>query len=349
MGAVYEASDCRLHHIVAVKQMTVSESDADSSFEREARLLAGLRHPGLPVVTDYFTGTDGRFLVMQYIEGEDLARVLREEGRCPVGQVVTWALAVLDALVYLHGHAPPIVHRDLKPANLKRTPRGELILLDFGLAKGQLDSDETVPLGERSLFGFTLQYAPPEQIEGSRTDARSDLFALGATLYHLVAGVPAPSALERLASVRQGHGDPLTGASDAHLPKEEPLRSTITRAMALDPADRFASAADMRAALLRDERGIGTAPSRKLATTTRRVDAAMPSQTEVGRQTDVIVQVRFADSPLLGLEDWPSRRRPAHLEQSSESVQLTYPRDPDSGYSPTGSSAGADCHGGLQD
>ena len=107
---------------------------------------------------------------------------------------MAWALALLDALETLHSHVPPIVHRDIKPSELKRTPRGELVLLDFGLAKGQADSHDTSVQDDKSVFGFTPNYSPLEQLDGRVTTPRSDIYALGATLYHLATGVSPPAA-----------------------------------------------------------------------------------------------------------------------------------------------------------
>ena len=138
MGAVYEAIDSRLQNTVAVKECRLPGVDADRAFEREAKLLAALRHPALPVVIDYFVEGKAQFLVMQFIEGDDLGKLLdHRRSRFPPAEVVVWARTVLDALSYLHDQEPPVVHRDIKPANLKRTPRGEIVLLDFGLAKGR--------------------------------------------------------------------------------------------------------------------------------------------------------------------------------------------------------------------
>lgn len=137
MGTVYEAIDLRLRNVVAVKQMTAAGFEADQAFEREAALLASLRHACLPVVIDYFIDQMGRFFVMQYIDGEDLSeRLSRQQGPCSVQDVRSWALTLLTTLDYLHSHVPPVVHRDIKPSNLRVTARGELVLLDFGLAKG---------------------------------------------------------------------------------------------------------------------------------------------------------------------------------------------------------------------
>jgi hypothetical protein len=334
MGAVYEAVDARLQNAVALKQMIVEGTEADHAFEQEATLLAALRHPALPVVIDYFGDADGQFLVMQYIEGEDLARALeRIGGPCDPDEVRAWACAVLDALRYLHDHQPPIVHRDIKPANLKRTPAGEIVLLDFGLAKGARGAS-TQASQDRSLYGFTLRYAPPEQIEWSGTDARSDLYALGATLFHLLTGVQPPTSLERATALLAGRADPLKAPRTLNPQVDETFSHVIVRAMALAPADRYASATDMRAALERPRAAGGIRRSqapRARVRAPRRVDAAMPSQAEVGRQTDLLVQVRFAGSPVLGLEDWPTRRRPPRIEQASEPLQVVHPTDPETG------------------
>ena len=187
MGAVYEAIDLRLRNTVAVKEMTAKGPDARQAFEREATLLAALRHQALPVVIDYFVEGASCFLVMQYIEGEDLAARVRREGPCSEADVRRWGTAILTALAYLHDLDSPVVHRDIKPSNIKLTPRGDVVLLDFGLAKGQPDAVTRLVGVPRSLYGFTPSYAPPEQVQDQGTDARSDLYALGATLYHLLA------------------------------------------------------------------------------------------------------------------------------------------------------------------
>ena len=322
MGAVYEAVDTRLRNTVAVKQLEIAGAAADRAFEREAQLLAGLRHPVLPVVIDYFSAASDAFLVMQYIEGENLEDHLKRQSRpCSHDEVLAWANVLLDGLAYLHSRTPSIIHRDIKPANVKRTPTGDIVLLDFGLAKGRLDSDPTVS-PDSGLYGFTLQYAPPEQIDGHPTDVRSDLFALGATLYHLATGTPPPSALQRSMAVRNGARDPLVAADEIYPPVGPELSAALTRALQLDPADRFGSAAEMRAAL--SALGAPAVPRAEPTTAERRVDAALPTHVEVGRQTDLIVQVRFADSPLLGIEDWPTARRPERVEQQSEPLHVRH-------------------------
>jgi serine/threonine protein kinase len=138
MGTVYEAIDQRLDTTVALKETFFADERLRKQFEREARLLARLHHPALPRVSDHFSEGEGQFLVMQFIPGDDLSEMMvRRQGPFPAEQVLTWADQLLDALDYLHTQDPQIVHRDIKPQNLKLTSRGQIILLDFGLAKGQ--------------------------------------------------------------------------------------------------------------------------------------------------------------------------------------------------------------------
>jgi serine/threonine protein kinase len=332
MGAVYEAVDTRLHNTVAVKLMTLTGAEANRAFEREATLLAALRHPALPVVIDYFVEDERQFLVMQYIEGEDLAHALqRMGGPFAAGELLRCALALAGALAYLHRRDPPIVHRDLKPANVNRTPAGEYVLLDFGLAKGR-QPDMTVPADERSVYGFTPTYAPPEQIQGLATDPRSDIFAFGATLFHLAAAAPPPTAVERLNRIAGGGPDPLAYRLLAIRGLDVRMQGVIARALALEPGNRFQSVVDIIDALGGESaRRPSPLPAPEIAPDKRRVDAALPSRAEVGRPIDLVVQVRFVDSPSLGIEDWPSRRRPDRIEQASEALDVSYPTDPATG------------------
>jgi serine/threonine protein kinase len=182
MGAVYLATDQTFGSTVAIKQTLCEGADLERAFHREARLLNTLRHAALPVVIDYFSEPRGQFLVMQYIPGDDFGALLEQRGGpFPVADVVRWAEQLLDALQYLHEHDPQIVHRDIKPRNIKLTPRGEVILLDFGLSKST-PMESRVAGTSVSVLGYTPHYAPFEQIQGQGTDPRSDLFALAATL-----------------------------------------------------------------------------------------------------------------------------------------------------------------------
>jgi len=249
MGAVYVATDRRFGSTVALKETFFDDPALRKAFEREARLLNRLRHPALPRVSDHFEEAEGQFLVMEYIAGEDLSQMLKGRGGAgfPARQVLAWADQLLDALDYLHTQEPPVIHRDIKPQNLKLTARDQVVLLDFGLAKGAPLQTRVTQTG--SLFGYSFNYAPIEQMQGTGTDPRSDLYSLGATLYHLLTGATPPDALTRATVVLDGEPDPLRPASEtaAHVPAE--VSEVLSRAMALSAARRFNSAEEMRAAL----------------------------------------------------------------------------------------------------
>ena len=249
MGAVYEAIDQRLDTTVALKETLFSDERLRKQFEREARLLARLHHPALPRVSDHFSEGDGQFLVMQFIPGDDLSEMMtRKRAPFPEDQVLTWADQLLDALDYLHTQDPQIVHRDIKPQNLKLTSRGQIILLDFGLAKGQAGEISRVTTSA-SIFGYTPNYAPLEQIQALGTDSRSDLYSLGATLYHLITGVKPPDALTRAAALVNGQPDPLAPPSEANPALAPELDQVLAKAMAQGREQRYATASDMRKAL----------------------------------------------------------------------------------------------------
>jgi serine/threonine protein kinase len=245
MGAVYLAVDQRFDSHVAIKETFYKHDELGEAFEREARLLNSLLHPVLPHVSDYFTENNGHFLVMQYIEGEDLFEILRRDGAFPVTDVLRWLDNLLDALDYLHSHEPPVIHRDIKPQNLKITPRGDIILLDFGLAK--LSSADTT--GVKSVFGYSRKYSPLEQIQGTGTDARSDIFSLGATMYHLLTGKPPVDVLARAAAIVAGNPDPLRLANELNDEIPPPVAEVLRTSLALNAAGRFVSAKAMRAAV----------------------------------------------------------------------------------------------------
>ena len=249
MGAVYEAVDLRLDNTVAVKQTLTADEDLWKQFEREAKLLARLNHPALPRVSDYFTEGNRAFCVMQFIEGADLAEIItKQPGPFPRNQVVAWADQLLDALVYLHSRDRQVIHRDIKPHNLKLNPNGQIALLDFGLAKSQ-SADSSISIS--SVFGYTPRYAPLEQIQDLGTSPRSDIYALGATLYHLLTGVRPPDALTRAAALVNSKPNPLVPANEINSVVGPELAAILNRAMAQNPDERYASAADFREALRR--------------------------------------------------------------------------------------------------
>ena len=250
MGAVYEAIDQRLGITVALKETLSTEPSMRKQFEHEARLLASLQHPALPRVTDHFVEGNRAFLVMQFIAGIDLARIIAQQpGPFPRDQVIAWADQLLDALIYLHSHDRQVIHRDIKPHNLKLAASGQIALLDFGLAKAK--PSETSVTASRGFFGYTRQYAPLEQIEDRRTDPRSDIYALGATLYHLLTGIKPPDALERASAVINSEPDPLQPANKIHAAVGPQVAGILSKAMALRPEERYANATDFREALRR--------------------------------------------------------------------------------------------------
>lgn len=253
MGTVYEALDERLDTTVALKETVFTEERLRKQFEREARLLARLHHPALPRVSDHFSEGEGQFLVMQFIPGDDLSEMMaRKNGPFSPDQVLTWTDQLLDALDYLHTQEPQIVHRDIKPQNLKLTSRGQIILLDFGLAKGQAGDISRVTTSA-SIFGYTPNYAPLEQIQGLGTDSRSDLYSLAATVYHLLTATKPPDALTRAAALVNSQADPLVAATQLNPVVASEVSNVLQQAMSQSKEQRFATAAEMRRALQRTE------------------------------------------------------------------------------------------------
>ncbi|HEY5839091.1 MAG TPA: serine/threonine-protein kinase [Pyrinomonadaceae bacterium] len=251
MGAVYEAIDLRLGHTVALKQTLTSDPQMWKQFEREARLMAGLNHFVLPRVSDYFTEGNRAFLVMQFVEGADLAEMIAQQpGPFPRNAVVAWADQLLDALIYLHAHERQIIHRDIKPHNLKITPEGHIVLLDFGLAKSQSHNSDS-GISCTSVYGYTPRYAPLEQIQDLGTSPQSDIYALGATLYHLLTGIKPPDALARAAALVSARPNPLKPANEVNSVVGPELAGILDCAMAQNPDERYASAGEFREALRR--------------------------------------------------------------------------------------------------
>jgi len=252
MGTVYEAKDQRLNCVVALKETLAGNSEEGRrAFEREASLLGNLRHPALPKVMDYFSEGDSDFLVMEFIPGDDLAALLdSHRGPFPQTQVLRWADSLLKVLEYLHGQEPPILHRDIKPSNLKLTKQDEMFLLDFGLAKGTAGGMATAA-ASRSVYGYTPVYASLEQILGQGTDPRSDLYAVGATLYHLLSGVPPVDAPTRFNAIEDERPDPLTPIEMLNSNALASVTAVIHRALAVNRRNRPTNAAEMRQAVQR--------------------------------------------------------------------------------------------------
>jgi serine/threonine protein kinase len=209
MGCVYQAEDMRLDgRLCAVKEVQPdpaadeeAQRQAHQQFHREASILARLDHPCLPKVSDFFSEAGRDFLVMDFVPGHDLKEIMdasRREGlQLPEERVLEWADQLCAALAYLHRQDPPVLHRDIKPGNIKLTPGGLLKLVDFGLVK-LLAADETRTITVLQGRGTAL-YTPLEQYGGEtgHTDARSDIYSLGATLYHLLTNEPPVEAKQR--------------------------------------------------------------------------------------------------------------------------------------------------------
>ena len=268
MGAVYVATDERFGSVVAIKETLCMDDSFRKAIEREARLLNSLRHLALPRVTDHFEENDSQYLVMEFIPGEDLGHLLEDtQEPFPVDQVVMWADQLLDALDFLHNQEIPVIHRDIKPQNLKTTLEGQIILLDFGLAKGN-PTDAGRHTAAKSIFGYSRNYASLEQIQGTGTDPRSDLYSLSATLYHLLTGRPPEDALTRAMAVLGGSPDPLVPAHSIREEIPKGLTGVLMSSMDLNAAGRPATARDMRQMLRESENYAYLADARPLATTT---------------------------------------------------------------------------------
>jgi len=240
MGAVYLAYDLTLNLRVAVKENLNANPESEKQFKKEAELLAKLHHPHLARVTNYFIQGDQQYLVMDYIEGLDLhARAAQQPPS--VDEVMAWAKDLSSALTYLHTRQPPIIHRDIKPSNAKLHPDGTLFLVDFGIAKIFEHDQVATTTGAR---GLTPGYSPPEQYGGARTDARSDQYALAATLYALLTRVPPPDSIERMLNKEQ-----LQPASTLNRTVPPHVDAALERAMAVDMEDRFPDIPTFMAAL----------------------------------------------------------------------------------------------------
>lgn len=242
MGSVYRAIDEHLGVEVAVKDNLFTSDEYERQFRREAMILANLRHANLPRVTDHFViHGQGQYLVMDYIEGEDLRQRMERTGTLPEEEVISIGAAVCEALDYLSSRKPSIVHRDIKPGNVKITPQGQIFLVDFGLAKTLEGTGETTS-GARAM---TPGYSPPEQYGTARTDQRTDIYSLGATLYAALTGVTPEDALAR--AMDQSDLTPIR----RYNPKvSRKLSSVIEKALEVRPDDRFQNADEFKRGLL---------------------------------------------------------------------------------------------------
>lgn len=256
MGSIYLAEDNRLPgRLCALKEVHQDESlpkemreQGHEQFYREASVLARLDHPNLPKVSDFFFEGECDYLVMDYVPGEDLKLLMdhaRREGAFLAQEdILTWAYQLADALEYLHNQPSPVIHRDIKPSNLKLTPSGLVKLVDFGLVKQMAPDEMTVTVIQGR---GTALYTPLEQYGGDsgHTDARSDIYAFGATLYHLSTNHPPAEAKQRFL-----RPDTLRLPRDLNAEIDPSVESAILWAMELHPDKRPQDIESFRQALL---------------------------------------------------------------------------------------------------
>lgn len=244
MGVVYRAQRQADRSIWALKEMRPPHDAQPSEIEenrklfiQEAELLGKLQHANLPVIADCFEYQGRPVLVMEFVPGQTLEDTVHQVNSPLLEQqVLGYGIQVARVLQYLHTRQPPIIYRDLKPSNIMLTPEGVLKLIDFGVARTYKarKSKDTVAMGSAG-------YAPPEQYGKGQTDARSDVYALGATLLHLLTNMP-PIPLQT----------PAPGSIRKMNPSvDEQTEQVIVRAMSLDPTQRYTSAADFEQALHR--------------------------------------------------------------------------------------------------
>jgi len=246
-GAVYQAEHTGLGGaLYAIKELypdptatPEQQQAASDQFRLEASILAKLNHATLPKVMDFFSEGNRDYLVMEYVEGETLEEQLtRNRAPLPEAQVLVWAQELCDVLTYLHTRQPnPVIHRDVKPSNIKITPDGKLKLIDFGIAKLLVAGVGT----KGAARAVSPPYSPMEQY-GKGTDARSDIYALGVTLYELLTNRLPPEAPDRAS-------EPVISPLVVNPALTPHATALVLKAMAEKPAERFQSAAEMKQAL----------------------------------------------------------------------------------------------------
>jgi serine/threonine protein kinase len=241
MGAVYKAVDINLGVAVAVKENLFITEEYARQFRREATILAGLRHPNLPRVTDHFVVEgEGQYLVMDFVDGEDLSERLERNEVVSESDALPWFLEICDALAYLHSRQPPVIHRDIKPGNIKVTPDDRAVLVDFGLAK-VAEGGMSTTTGAKAM---TPGFSPPEQYGTGPTDARTDVFSLAATMYAALSGMIPEDALER------AMGREVLTPLDKHNPRVSPgISRAIEKALSISPDERYQGVAQFASAL----------------------------------------------------------------------------------------------------
>jgi serine/threonine protein kinase len=240
-GAVYRAWDLNLQTPCALKENFNPSPESARQFHREAMILANLRHVNLPTVIDHFsTPGQTQCLVMEFVEGQDMQQMIDQAGgSLPVNQVLQIVGQVCNALIYLHSQSPAVIHRDIKPANIKITSQKQVKLVDFGIAK-VYDPTSRTTLGARAV---TPGFSPPEQYGRGTTDARTDIYALGATLYIALTGQPP------LESITRQMGSSMAAPRTIKPAIPPYIENAILKAMAISPAQRYQSVTELMGAL----------------------------------------------------------------------------------------------------
>ncbi|WP_268252671.1 WD40 repeat domain-containing serine/threonine protein kinase [Streptomyces alanosinicus] len=306
MGEVWEGRDRVIERRVAVKLLPLAAGDASGAdlFFREARTAGALNHSGVVTVFDLGQDeTDGSlFLVMEFLEGRDLASVLRADGLPPVAAVVGWGVQAMAALARAHGAG--VVHRDLKPANLMLTPDGQVKILDFGIARFMESTKKS------SKIMGTLAYMPPERFEGHPGDARSDLYSFGCVLSELLTGRPPFDADDPVGmmSAHLRHAPAPPGRTRPGIPGA--LGDLVLALLAKQPDDRPATAAEVadrlsaihRALLGQPDAGPDRPPASAAAVAAPAVFSALPTETATPRPIA---------TPSPAIRPAPGSRRPA--------------------------------------
>lgn len=293
MGSVYQAMDENLGVPVAVKENLFLTDEYARQFQREANILASVRHPNLPRVGDYFTiPGQGQYLIMDYIDGEDLRQRIERQGSLPDEEVILIGVAICDALDYLHTRVPPIIHRDIKPGNIKITPEGQISLVDFGLAKVMSGNQQTTT-GARAM---TPGYSPPEQYGTAPTDARTDIYSLGATLYACLTGTIPEDGLSRATGKAE-----LTPVRDFAPKTSRKLAMVIEKALAVESEQRYQNAVEFKRALL-DASSIDRPPISQITVT------PPPMQSELSRSENPEPLVDPSDPNNLNVDPMIKRR-----------------------------------------
>jgi serine/threonine-protein kinase len=303
MGDVWRGTDIVLGRVVAVKVLRaamLADPEFSARFYGEARMMAAFRHPGVVEVYDYASAADSSeqsqcaYLVMAYVEGEPLSSRLKEAGRLGVAETMSIVAQAADALHAAHENGT--VHRDVKPGNLIVKPNGTVILVDFGVARSAAVTSVT---GLNAIVGTAL-YMAPEQVSKGNVTPGTDIYALGAVAYHCIAGHP-PCEGDNALQVALRHLEDEPEPLPADVPG--PVRELISRAMAKQPQDRFASAADFADAALAAsgslEQSSGTATA-----------LVMPAMATAITRAPTGTTIRTIPAPVTRPIGAPPRRRP---------------------------------------